>query len=191
MPRYILAFPGLALALACVPLARAKTWPRLATFGLAAIVLLLGLKYAAPGLAGDGPPLGAYVDMDEGARLRAVGADGSPARYYDALAWLPPGATTGFDASLELPYLAWPSDLATRAIRLPDDLTEDEAARFAKEHDVSLLVVDKDSAFARAAARSGSGFGEAFQCRIKPPPTCMVAAAGGRPIPSCVGFLRH
>lgn len=191
VPRYILAFPGLVLALASAPLARASRLVRHAALAIAAVAAAIALVRAAPGLAGDGPPLSAYAAMTEDERLRAVGADGSPRAFHDALRSLPDGATSGFDASLELPYLAWSSDLRTRAIHLPEGLSEDEASRLVGERDLALLIVDDASAFARVARRPDSPYREVFRCRTTPPPMCMVVAANGRPIPSCVGFVRR
>ena len=189
VPRYILAFPGLVFALAAAPFGALTPRLRRVALAVVAVAAAIGLGRVFPALAGDGPALGSYLAMDEDARLRAVGADGSPRRFYDALATLPPGSTTGFDGSLELPYLAWPIDLATKARRLPDAMTREEAERVLDDRSLSLLIIDDRSTLA-TAARERADLEEAFQCRTGPPPACMVAAAAGRPIPSCVVFRR-
>lgn len=171
VPRYILAFPGLVLALAAPALSRIERWSRRGILWLVAATATVGLVRAYPGIIGEGPPLGEYIHMTERQRLRAVGADGSPAPFYDALERIRPGDITLFDTSLELPYLAWPPDLSTRAIRIPDDASSADADRFVGDPRVGLLMVDGASAVA-VAARKSEQFVEVYRCKPRVPPKC-------------------
>jgi hypothetical protein len=177
VPRYILAFPGILFALAAALLSTRSEWMRRAIVGLAAAAAVVGLYRAYPGLTGDGPALGAYWKMTEGERLRAVGADGSPARFFDALERVEKAKTTAFDSSLELPLLAWPSDLSTRAMHIPDGVSDEDAARLVSDPDLSLFIVGEGSPVAKAARRLAA-FTQLFRCRTGPPPPCLAAAAG-------------
>jgi len=180
--RYILAFPAILFALAASSVSSLTSpWARRAVLGFAAAVAAFGLWRAHPGLVGDGPPLGAYARMNEGDRLAAVGADGPPGRFYDALARVERGKTVGFDSSLELPYLAWPPDLSTRAMRVPDRASEAEASHIVADPDVSLLIVGEGSPVARAALEGAPEpkYEQLFRCRSRVPPACLTAAATG------------
>lgn len=171
VPRYILAFPGLVLAVASSGLARLEATPRRALLGVLSVAATVGILRARAGLVGDGPPLGDYTKMTEPERLRAVGADGPPSPFYDALDRLAPGEVTVFDGSLELPYLAWRPDLATEA-RWMGDASEEGAARILADPKVRLLMVDDRSALA-AAARGDPRFEEIHQCKPRIPPKCL------------------
>lgn len=206
--RYVLAFPGLVLALAASQVSSlGSTRARRAAIGLAAIASAIGLYQAYPGLTGEGPSLGAYRHLNEAERLGAVGADGSPARFHDALARIERGTIVGFDSSLELSYLAWPSDLATRAMRVPDRSSDADVARIVDDPSVSLLIVGEGSPVAKAAREPTSAprFTPLFRCRSRVPPACLAATAsptagesGERLLeilnqrwPSCVVLLRQ
>lgn len=206
--RYILAFPGLVFALAASRVsALASFRARRAVFAFAAVVAAFGLWRAYPGLTGEGPPLTEYRRMSERDRLAAVGADGPPGRFYDALARIEPGTTVGFDSSLELSYLAWPPDLSTRAIRVPDRAGDAEIARVVGDPGMSMLIVGEGSPLARAALEGApeSAYEQVFRCRSRVPPACLTAAATGATTasgerlleilnqrwPSCVVLLRR
>ena len=88
---------------------------------------LAQIAYAWPGLTGEGPPLFAYARMTDAERARAVGADGPPTPFMEARERVGPGETFAFDQSLELPYLAWESDLRYRAVWIPDTLRRADA----------------------------------------------------------------
>ena len=103
--RYILAFAGLVLALAVPAVGGLRRGTRFAVFGLAALAAAHNLVVAYPGLSGDGPPLTAYVGMTSAQRQRAVGADGPPTEYLNAIAEVRPGEITVFDRWADLPYL--------------------------------------------------------------------------------------
>lgn len=167
--RYVFAFPGIVLALASsavsVLSSRMRT-PLLAFLALAAAVQLVRVY---PALAGDGPSLTSYWTMNEADRLRAVGADGSPAPFHDALERLAPGKTTAFDSSLDLPYLAWPYDLSRYAMHIPDHASRDDAARLLANRDVGMLIVGDGSPVAKAAREADPPFAEVFRCRRNVP----------------------
>jgi hypothetical protein len=165
VPRYILAFPGLVLALAAARVSALGARSRYAVLVGAALVAAGALVRAYPGLTGEGPPLQAYLRMSEAERLRAVGANGSPAPFFDALDRLGPDDVTAFDASFDLPYLAWPPDLSRRAVRIPDDAGEAEAKRIIEDARLRLLVIDDHSPVAIAARAQTDRFKELFHCR--------------------------
>lgn len=170
-PRYILAFPGIVLALAAVLVTHAPRNARRVGLVAVAAASLHGLVGAYPGLTGEGPPLLAYARMSESERLRAVGADGRPTKFYDALDRLGPQDMTAFDASLHLPYLAWPPDLSHPATRIPDDVDRTTAERIVSDPHLRLLIVDRASPVAAAARARTNVFIELFQCRSS---TCVV-----------------
>jgi hypothetical protein len=171
--RYILAFPGIVLALAASRVSLFGPRARLAVFAGAVLATGFGLVRAYPGLVGEGPPLGVFARMTERERLRAVGADGSPAPFYDALERVGPGETTAFDTSFELPYLAWPPDLSSRAVRIPDNANADAVHRLVEDPNVRLFVVDTGSAVAKEAREHADRFTELFHCRPRVPPSCV------------------
>ena len=171
VPRYILAFPGLVLALAAARVTALPARGRAVVLGLVAVASLVGVIRAAPGLSGEGPPLGAYVAMSEAERARAAGAAGSPRRFLDAVARLGPGDATAFDASLDLPYLAWSPDLAHHAVRIPDGAGDAEADRVLGDPSVRLLIVGASSPVAARARARGDSFQELFTCRTS---SCVV-----------------
>lgn len=172
--RYILAFPGLVFALAAtrVPVLGARS--RYALFAVAAVVSGVALVRAYPGLAGEGPPLETYWRLSEAERLRAVGANGTPAPFLDALERLGPDDVTAYDASFDLPYLAWPPDLSRPAFRIPDDADDVAAKRIIEDPHLRLLVVDSASPVGLAARAQKDRFMELFHCRSS----------------SCIVFLR-
>lgn len=166
VPRYVLAFPGLVLAAASCALERiGDVRVRRGFVAALALAAALGVVRSYRGLTGDGPELDAYRAMTEEQRALAVSANGSPAEFHDAVARIGPGETTAFDASLDLPYLAWPSDLSRRAVRIPDGIDAEGARRFVADPHVRLLVVDPTSPVAAAARAEPGLFTELFQCK--------------------------
>lgn len=163
--RYILAFPGLVLALAVPALSELGSRARMAALTFAAAGAALNLVVATPGLAGEGPPISAYPALSEAERARAVGADGPPTGFLDALDRLGPGELTVFDASFDLPYLAWPSDLAHHARRIPDGTNAPEAARILQDPRVRLLVLGDDLVTGRLAKLAPETFVPLFHCK--------------------------
>lgn len=168
--RYVLAFAGLVLAVA-VP---AVENPRLgrpgfaAVFALAAVGAAHNIWVAYPGLTGEGPPLSAYVHMTDNERRRAVGADGVPTPFLDAVAHVGQGEITLFDRSADLPYLAWPFDLSRDAARIPDDVTPAQAERLVNSRNVRLLIVGDDTVAGAVVRRDPAHFVRLFHCKSSP-----------------------
>ena len=171
--RYVLAFAGLVLAFAVPTIDH----PRVGKFvHVSALVLVaLGAAHnvyvAYPGLIGEGPPLRAYVDMSDYERRRAVGADGVPTPFLDAVARVGPGEIAVFDETAYLPYLAWPPDLSRDAVRIPDDATAEEADRLVHADDVRLLIVGDDTVAGSVVRRDPARFIRIFECKSS---TCAV-----------------
>ena len=171
--RYVLAFAGLVLAFAVPTIDH----PRVGKFvHVSALVLVaLGAAHnvyvAYPGLTGEGPPLRAYVDMSDYERRRAVGADGVPTPFLDAVARVGPGEIAVFDETAYLPYLAWPPDLSRDAVRIPDDVTAEEADRLVHADNVRLLIVGDDTVAGSVVRRDPARFIRIFECKSS---TCAV-----------------
>lgn len=168
--RYVLGFAGLMLAMAVPAMTRLparRAWPAV-IFGLAAVVAAHNVVISYPGLTGEGPALTAYVHMTDDQRRRAVGADGSPSPFLDALTHVGPGEITVFDQSADLPYLAWPFDLSRAAERIPDDVTVDEAERIIESTSVRLLIVGDDTVTGNLARRQPDRFIPQFHCKSAP-----------------------
>jgi hypothetical protein len=167
--RYVLGLPGLLLAFAApraasVP-ARWRPWLG-AMAGCAAAAQIV---YAWPGLTGEGPPLAAYAGMNDAERARAVGADGPPTPFIEARTRVGPGETFAFDQSLELPYLAWESDLRYRAIWIPVTLQTGRAVDdFLESQHVRVVAVDEDSPTGRWLTEDKGRFLKLFQCKSAP-----------------------
>jgi hypothetical protein len=171
--RYVLAFAGLVLAFAVPTIDH----PRVGKFVHASALVLVALGaahnvyVAYPGLIGEGPPLRAYVDMSDYERRRAVGADGVPTPFLDAVARVGPGEIAVFDETAYLPYLAWPPDLSRDAVRIPDDATAEEADRLVHADDVRLLIVGDDTVAGSVVWRDPARFIRIFECKSS---TCAV-----------------
>jgi len=171
--RYVLAFAGLVLAFAVPTIDH----PRVGKFVHASALVLVALGaahnvyVAYPGLTGEGPPLRAYVDMSDYERRRAVGADGVPTPFLDAVARVGPGEIAVFDETAYLPYLAWPPDLSRDAVRIPDDATAEEADRLVHADDVRLLIVGDDTVAGSVVRRDPARFIRIFECKSS---TCAV-----------------
>ena len=171
--RYVLAFAGLVLAFAVPTIDH----PRVGKFVHASALVLVALGaahnvyVAYPGLTGEGPPLRAYVDMSDYERRRAVGADGVPTPFLDAVARVGPGEIAVFDETAYLPYLAWPPDLSRDAVRIPDDATAEEADRLVHADDVRLLIVGDDTVAGSVVRREPARFIRIFECKSS---TCAV-----------------
>ncbi|NTY62015.1 hypothetical protein [Mycolicibacterium sphagni] len=165
--RYVLGFAGLVLAFAVPAVDRVGRRWRQAVFATVALAAAHGLWLAYPGLTGEGPPLSAYAHLTPEQRRAAVGADGPPGDFVAIMDHLPPGAITVFDSTMDLPYLAWPSDLSHRAIRLPDDVTPAQARDVLADPDVAVLMVGDDSVTGRIA-RADVRFRPSFSCGTAP-----------------------
>jgi len=163
--RYVLACPALLLAFAAPAFGRLAALPRAAVLGALGVLASVELVRSADGLAGEGPSLLSYVGMTDTQRAFAVGADGPPWPMLEAVARVRPGETTAFDASFDLPHLAWPSDLSTRVVRLPDHPSPAEIARVADDPTIRLLVIDDLSPLAAVARARQEQFASLFHCK--------------------------
>jgi hypothetical protein len=175
--RYVLGFAGLVLAFAVPAIGRLRRGTRIAVLWAVAVASAHGLYLAYPGLTGEGPPLTSYVHLTLEQRQRAVGADGPPTAYLDAIARVGPGEITVFDGSMELPYLAWPYDLSRRAMRIPDDADAATVERIVDAPDVRMLIVGDDTV-AGAVVRGNPRFVPQFGCKSAP---CTVYLRNAQP----------
>jgi len=167
--RYVLALPALLLAFAAPRAAvvppRWRPWIGALAGGLAVVQV----AYAWPGLTGEGPPLAAYARMDDAERARAVGADGPPTPFMEARTRVGDGETFAFDQSLELPYLAWESDLRYRAIWIPDTLqTSKSVSDFLESANVRVVAVDDDSPTGQWLTQNNERYLKLFHCKSDP-----------------------
>ena len=168
--RYVLAFAGLVLAFATPTIdhARVGKLVRAYVLVLVAVGAAHNVYVAYPGLTGEGPPLRAYVDMTDDERRRAVGADGVPTPFLDAVAHVGPGEIAVFDETAYLPYLAWPPDLSRDAVRIPDDATAEEADRLVHADNVRILIVGDDTVAGSIVRRDPARFVRLFECKSSP-----------------------
>jgi hypothetical protein len=167
--RYILAFPAVLLALAA-PRARAVPVRLRPWLGLVAGALgLVQIAYAWPGLTGEGPPLSAYARMTEAERALAVGADGPPTAFAEARRRVGPGETFAFDQSMDLPYLAWESDLRYRVVWIPDTLRSSrEVEDFLEGEKVRVVATADDSPVGEWLRKKPERFLKLFACKSAP-----------------------
>ncbi len=167
--RYVLAFPALVLAFAApragaIP-ARWRPW----LGAIAGAVGIAQLAYAWPGLTGEGPPLSAYAGMTDLQRSDAVGADGPPTPFANARKLVSDGETFAFDQSMELPYLAWESDLRYRAVWIPGTLLSSRSVEDFLEHEnVRVVCAEEGSPTGDWLARNPERFLKLFQCKSAP-----------------------
>ncbi|MFO7178249.1 MAG: hypothetical protein DIU78_006060 [Pseudomonadota bacterium] len=163
--RYVLPFPGLVLAGAAVIVSGAPRAARHLAYGPLALASAWSLKYALPGLSGEGPPLLAYLGMSWAEREAAVGADGSPRAFVEARRRLAPGDVVLYDRSLNLPYLTWRSDAKNRVVRVPDDADPATVARLLRTTRARLVVAGKDEPTFRVVSARKDDFVPLFECR--------------------------
>jgi len=166
LARYILAFPGLLLGLAAsAPFVR-EACPR-RTVWIRVGVGLLGvwnLVYAAPALAGEGPPLWRYAAMDWEARRGAVGGEGPPTALLAARDRMRDGDGAAFDRSMDFPYLLWTPDLRHRVIRVPDHATVAEVDALMRSENVRFLGAGPGTPLWDWLIRNGSAFTRIHSC---------------------------
>jgi hypothetical protein len=176
--RYVLAFPALALAASAALLASALgtsntshatlttllRWTPLAAAALA----LWQVRYAYPGLAGDGPPLIDYVRMSDRERVLAVGAVGSPEPILDATARVKEGESFAFDKTFELGHLAWPADLGGRASWVPQGLSPDDFVDLVHRENAAIVAVGDDTAGGAWLKQHPEQYLPLFSCRAMP-----------------------
>ncbi len=168
--RFVLGFAGLVVAFAAPCIEHIRKPARCLVFSVVTLAAAHGVVVAYPGLRGEGPALTAYGRMDLAERQRAVGADGSPAPFLDAVANVHRGEITVFDGSAELPYYAWPFDLSRAAQRIPDDATAADVRRIVDDPAVRMLIVGDDTV-AGAVVRADPRLVYEFHCRTG---TCAV-----------------
>ena len=168
--RFVLTFAGLVLA-AAVPATecfRGREWSRILVFGLVAVGAAQSVVAAYPGLRGEGPALGAYLDMTDAERRRAVGAAGPPGPFVDAVEAMRPGQIAVFDGSVELPYRVWPYDLSTAAQRIPDEATAEDIEMLLDDERIGLVMVGPDSPAAQVVRDGPGRFRWLFDCPATP-----------------------
>lgn len=123
--RYVLAFPGLLLAIAFV---EASRWPRMPQHFAAAAVFVASVwqvSHAWPGLSGDGPPLMSLLALDDDMRRVAVGPFGRPDDYPRAWALVREGESVAFDIDFEFPGLLWNPTLSAPVLAVPPDASSE------------------------------------------------------------------
>ena len=167
--RYVMAFPALLLGFAApaagaVP-SRVRPWLGL----LAGLAGLWQIAYASRGLIGDGPPLMAYARMTDAQRAEAVGANGPPTPFMQARRHIAASETFAFDQSLDLPYLAWESDLRYRAVWIPGNLTSTRAAEdFLDRENVRVVAAAQGSPVGERLAQEPERYLKLFPCKSAP-----------------------
>jgi hypothetical protein len=125
--------------------------------------------YAWPGLSGDGPDLTAYAFMNDKQRAAAVGANGPTAPFAELRRRVRPGETFAFDQSLDLPYLAWESDLRYRAVWIPSRLRSGQAVEdFVESENVRIAAVADDTPTGAWLAQRPDRFLRLFHCKSAP-----------------------
>ena len=169
--RYVLALPGLLLAFAAP---RAAARPRRVAAlggrgrggarGLAQIRVRVarphGRRTAARGLC-------PHERRREGARRGRRRAAGL--RSWTCAARVGAGETFAFDQSLELPYLAWETDLRYRAIWIPDTLqTSESVDGFLESENVRVVAVDEDSPTGQWLTQNNGRYLKLFHCKSAP-----------------------
>jgi hypothetical protein len=165
--RFVLPFAGLVLAFAAPVISGFGSAWRWVAFVAVAAAATQSVIVAYPGLTGEGPRLTSYVHMSPAELQRAVGADGSPAPFLDAIAHVRPGEIAAFDRRAELPYLAWPFDLSRDATRIPDDVSPAEAQHILDDPRIRMLIVGDDTV-AGAVVRADPRFAYQFHCHTGP-----------------------
>ncbi|MGV3624963.1 MAG: hypothetical protein ACO1OB_29350 [Archangium sp.] len=166
IPRYVLAFPALLLALALSEVT--ARWSR----GVTVAVLLVSagqVLRAWPGLTGDGPSWSAYLDMNDEERRMAAGPQGPPTDYLVAWAEVARDETVAFDMEFEFPGLLWSPDLSHRVEALPKQASVEELSDFLEARRVKLVAVgEKNAALLRQTPQTWERL---FDCRTT---TCAV-----------------
>ena len=167
--RYVMAFPAIVLALASP---RVTVVPHRWRPWLGAIAGAVGfaqIVYAWPGLTGEGPPLWAYAGMTELERSEAVGANGPPTPFMNVRKTVATGETFAIDQSMDLPYLAWESDLRYRAVWIPGTLLSGRSVEDFLEHEnVRVVAADEGSPVGEWLAQNPERFLKLFQCKSAP-----------------------
>ncbi len=162
--RYVLAFPALILAGAAASLSFVPAACRALAHVLAALAGAHSLKYAVPGLTGEGPELSRYAKLSWSERAVAVGANGRPTNFVTWRDRLRPGEVAVYDRSLWLPYLMWRSDSSNRVIRIPDDASTSFTRSLLERSRARLVVAGTGQTTAAAVAQEPERFIISFNC---------------------------
>lgn len=166
IPRYVLAFPALLLALALSQVT--ARWSRWVTVAVLAVSVGQVVN-AWPGLTGDGPPWSAYLDMNDEERRMAVGPQGPPTDYPAAWAEVSSDETVAFDIEFEFPGLLWSPNLSHRVEALPKSPTTEELGAFLEQRRVKIVAVgEKNAALLQQTPQTWERL---FDCRTT---TCAV-----------------
>jgi hypothetical protein len=166
--RYALAVPGLVFAMAAPRLDRLGSPARQWLNAAVAAGAVFQIVQAWPGLTGEGPPLLAYAHMTEPERKAAVGANGRPTAFIEARKRVKPNETFAFDQSLDLPYLAWESDLRYRAVWISDTLTSDAVEGFLNRENVRVVAASAQSPMGEWLRQRPEQYEKLFPCRSTP-----------------------
>lgn len=170
--RYILPFPGLLLAVLAAgasDMERKRSWARQSGMKWSAVlcaslVMAWNLNYATAGLTGEGPKLHAYPKMSWQQRRLAVGANGRPSQFVDAITRLRPGQIAVYDKSLWLPYLMWTDDLKNRVIRIPDNAEPEQVTHLLSADEVGVIFAGDDQIASQVIANQPEKYELLFKC---------------------------
>lgn len=171
IPRYVLAFPALLLALALAQVT--ARFSRQVTVAVLA-VSVAQVVHAWPGLTGDGPPWSAYLDMTDEERRMAMGPHGPPTDYPVAWAEVSGDEAIAFDLEFEFPGLLWSPDLKHRVEALPRKPTSDVLGEFLDARKVKVVAVGKRNA--ELLQHTPGRWERLFDCRTT---TCAVFVRRG------------
>jgi len=147
--RFVMAFPGLTLALAAPHLSRLQPRARALVLGAAAAIAVVQIGYAWPGLAYErplhgfpyhGPPLLSYAHMSDDERERAVGPSGDPTKFIEARKRVQNDETYALEGDTELAGFAWDKNLRYRVIAVPDDFPDDQVGEFLERERVRVFM---------------------------------------------------
>lgn len=157
IPRYVLAFPAVLIALAVT-----QVTPRFTKFATLALLAVSASQviYAWPGLTGDGPELTAYLSMTDAQRRVAVGPHGQPIDYPQMWSEVGSNETIAFDLDFEFPGLLWPPDLRFPVRAVPLHADGRELTRFLSQNNVRIAAVGPQN-----AALLDASWERLFDCR--------------------------
>lgn len=141
--RYVLAFAALVLAMALALLGELRV-PRPLIWAPALVVAMLQLRWAAPGLTGDGPPLREFVTMSDHERRVAVGPHGRPTDYPPLWANIQQGEAVAFDEGFEFPGLLWSPTMHVPVLALPRFEEREAFETWVRQRNVRAVAVSSE-----------------------------------------------
>jgi hypothetical protein len=162
--RYTLAFPGLCLALAAVAASELSAGRSTLAMGAASLLSAAGLAHAFPGLTGGEGPLARYASMSPEQRERSLGPEAHIDRWVDLRSTLHPGEAIAYDASFELAYLLWRSDLQNQVLWLSTDLDPKAIDERLRSENARVLVAGDELAPGELARSDPDRFQRLFHC---------------------------